>query len=276
MKTWSGFGLAVLALSATLAVPRAAGAQEGPSATAALDDRRQQDASVDRNILAPTAEGQPEGTWSFNDYEVLMAGLSYGATESLQLSATTLLPITTDIPFVLLAAGKLQLVRKERLIFSLMPNVNVLHDTEESPGGPGEEAQDDSYWVGTFGAVALLDYLLDADGRYVATFGANAYGVFVSGAGESDIADGVGFWLYSGIAAAVSSHVKLMGELVLPAAYSNGDFEFVEEALLFSYGIRFYGNELAADLSFLRPIHPDVDTGPLLMGVPYVTFTARF
>ena len=58
------------------------------------DRRRMQDPSSDRNIVLPSAETIPKGKMTFNSYELLGLGCSYGLTDNLQLSLVVT-PIAT-------------------------------------------------------------------------------------------------------------------------------------------------------------------------------------
>ena len=78
----------------------------------------------------------------------------------------------------------------------------------------------------------------------------------------------------SNIHFALSDVVPLNTEVVIPGAYGDGDFEGVEQATLIFYGARFAGKNISADLGFTRPLVEDA--GDLVMGVPWVSFAARF
>ena len=77
-----------------------------------------------------------------------------------------------------------------------------------------------------------------------------------------------------GFSAQVTDYMKVMGETILPAVYTDGKLE-VSEIVNFTYGLRFFGDDLAADLGFIRPLGKDAGDLDLVMGVPYVAFTAR-
>lgn len=237
--------------------------------------RKKDDASVDRNILFPTAETISKGDVTFNSYEILFAGLSYGISDDMQVSATTMLPITTDIPFILLASLKYRLLKNKNIIISVQPNFSLFRESFDDNDGQ------ETVTAGGFGGSLLIDYLLDPAAKYVLTGGVNAQFMF-GGSDRSDfqVADGAIFYFYGALSARLGKMVKLMAELSVPGGiYWGGDgteFRVVEQALLFNYGIRFFGKSVAVDLSFIRPIHPDVDTGSLLMGIPWLNFSARF
>jgi hypothetical protein len=93
--------------------------------------------------------------------------------------------------------------------------------------------------------------------------------------GDVDLSDGAVLGFSGAFNARVGSIVKLMAELYLPGAITPDKADLIEQALLLNYGVRFFSSSIAVDLTFLRPIHPDADT-PFVMGIPFVTFSARF
>ncbi len=252
--------LVVAPLLATVATPTLA---EEPS----LEDRpayaiaRDRDASVDRGVTTGHAETIGKGNWTINSYQLFLIGATYGFSDDFQLSATTLLPIIEDIPFVFALAPKYVVARGDQFALALRGDV----------------------WVGarsgtTLGRASVgpvFDYYFDRQGRYAFHAGLNIGGVF-GGFDNSGIsfAEGLLIGLDLGFTLGVAKGFKLIVEGQLFAGYSAAGFNVAEVALL-NYGVRFHGRDLAVDLTFLRPIG-DVDVGPLVMGVPFVAFSARF
>lgn len=224
--------------------------------------RRSGDGSVDRNILMPSAETIKAGDVTFNSYELLLAGLTYGVTDNLAITGTALLPITKDMPWFFALSAKYRIYRGANDIFSLQPNFIYLGVDDES--------------VALVGAQALYDHVFDAEGRFTLTLAMSAMGVLGATEGDVDLSDGALLGFSGAFSCRVGKIVKLLGELYLPGAITREGTELVQEALLFNYGLRFFSHSIAVDLTFLRPIHPDADTGPLLMGAPFVAFSARF
>jgi hypothetical protein len=226
--------------------------------------RRAEDASVDRNIFLSSAETIGEGKIAFNSYELLLAGLTYGVTDNLQLSVSTLLPITKDFPLVLVFNGKYRLIHTDRFILSVIPSGSIAHESTTD------------VTVGTMGAGVALDYLLDQQGNFVFHGGATiAWGFGGSDSDDMDFADGALFLLNAGMNFRIHKYIKLLFELTLPGGYYKDDFEILEEGLLVGYGVRFCSSFISVDLTFIRPIHPDVETD-FVMGIPFVAFSARF
>jgi hypothetical protein len=214
----------------------------------------------------PTAETIDAGQVTVNDYEIFVIGVTYGFTDDIQISASTLLPIVENMPLVLLASGKQRVVSSDHLIFSMQPNLLLGHH--------------DGYTAGGFGLQLLLDYVVDDEGDFVVSLGQSTQFAFGEDFDDDvSLANGALFSLGLGASWRVARIVKLMGELVLPGGLywgdNNAQFEVIEQALLFNYGIRFFGESIAVDLSFLRPLHPDVDNS-FVMGIPWLTFSARF
>ncbi len=250
--------LVVLVVMGTFAVPLSA--QELTPA----QKRKSADASVDRNILFPSAETVNKGDLTINSYELFLLGLTYGITDDLQVSATTLLPILTDFPFVLALAGKWQFVDTGKILVSVQPNFMFMAQDGNSLGG--------------FGAGIAADFILDDGGKYVVSVSESNLMLFGDIGSGGVLTDGFAFTLAGAFSARVARIVKLLAEVSLPGAlnWNTGDFEVVPEGALFSYGVRFFGETIAVDLSFLRPLHPDMDPGNFIMGFPYLTFSARF
>jgi hypothetical protein len=172
-----------------------------------------------------------------------------------------MLPIVEDFPRFFSLTGKFRVHAGSNDIFSLQPNLMYFGVEDES--------------AGLFGVHALYDHIFDSEGRYTLSLAASALGILGATSGDVDLADGALLGFSSAFNARVGSIVKLLGELYLPATLTPDNSMLLEEGLLFNYGVRFFSSSIAVDLTFLRPVHPDVDS-PLLMGLPFVTFSARF
>jgi hypothetical protein len=266
-----------LASPAWAQMPQAATEQAPPESTgdipsvepSALDPvarHRKEDASVDRGFFNSHAETLRAGDVAVNSYELLLLGVSGGLTDNVQLSLTTLLPVVSDMPIVLLFQGKYAFYRDEMTTVAVRGNLSYLASE------PDEDEGDAS--VTLFGGAVAVDRFLDDAGRFAVHGALQFQGAMGSFEGDVDVADGVIIGLETGLTGRVSKRFKILVDVLLPASYSDGDFELADAAL-FSYGVRFHGEDLAADLGFIRPLG-DVDTGKLVLGVPWVAFTARF
>jgi hypothetical protein len=215
-----------------------------------------EDANAGRSWLAPTALTEPAGTWSFTDYELFLVSLGYAVTDQFSVSATTLLPVTSDFPFVLLVNGKYQLIHEGRVRLAAQGAVTYLSDS------------------GTSASAAVLGGALtlciDEDCRsYV-----NGY----IGAGFAHEDQSAVPLLFSGsVAMAVNHHVKLV--LEADTGYiAGGGIDEAANGFLGWYGVRFTSSIIGVDLGFLKPIctgDTDCSTGSLTMGIPFVSFAYR-
>ena len=117
----SFLSIALTATSAAWATPVSDG--ESPTAVVAGPVVRAPesatDPNLDRGILQPTAMTQPAGSLTYNNYELLLHGFTYGFTDRLQASVTVFSPIVKDMPFVGLAAVKWRLISAGRLHVAL-------------------------------------------------------------------------------------------------------------------------------------------------------------
>ena len=97
---------------------------------------------------------QPAGSITYNNYELLLHGISYGITDRVQASVTVLSPIVRDMPFVGFAAVKGRVVATDRFHLALQGSLGWGHlfDSSNSTG--------DLY---TFGAGAFASYCLRQD-----------------------------------------------------------------------------------------------------------------
>lgn len=227
------------------------------------------DAAIDRGLLTSHAETIGDGKWAINAYELIFVGVTYGFTEDIQASLSTLVPITTDIPLVLALQPKFVLARTPKTVVAVRVPLTFAKDTT----GNGSS-------FGSFGAGLLVDQYFGPRGRIGLHAGLLVTGVFgdfnFDGDGDSSgmtIGDGAGFELDLGASFGVSEAVKLILEAQVFAAAGDGGFK-VADAALINYGVRIGGRGFAGDLGFIRPI--GVDTDPLLLGIPYVAISARF
>jgi hypothetical protein len=167
-----------------------------------------------------------------------------------------------DIPFVLLLSGKFVLLRSERTIVSVQPSVNFLRSEGNT--------------VGTFGAQILTDYIVDDGARFVVGVNAGVNGVFGSVEDDDfDVASGAAFLLSGHASFRFARPAKLLVEVITPATLGGGEFSFHEQGTVLNYGVRFFGESIAVDLAFVRPLDPDASSA-LVLGIPWVAFSARF
>ncbi|MCC6998411.1 MAG: hypothetical protein IT370_27615 [Deltaproteobacteria bacterium] len=230
---------------------------------------RLQDPHIDRgliNIISPTAETQPKGSFSFTDYELFLMGITYGATDNLQVSLTTMAPITEDMPLFAIIGGKLQLLGTGNLHLALVGN--LFYGSDGDSGNSADSAS--AALLG--GAVSLC---LDP------TCASLLSGALQAGFALETDQHGVLPYLVSvSISKTIGRRVKLLAGFDTAGLTADGDNELADGGLL-SYGLRFFSSDIAGDVGFIKPVclssrfEGDCDGG-LVMGVPWVDFSYRW
>jgi hypothetical protein len=259
MRTLVCSALLVLATTAARAAEAPANVAAAPADRIATGA----DPNLDRGFVLPTAMTQPAGSITYNNYELLLHGVTYGVTDNLQLSATVLAPIVKDMPFVGIASIKARLYRGRRVHLAVQGSIGGATDVssrENDAVGSGTRG------VFIAGAGGLASVCLRADCSSLLS--ASATYEHASGSGDD------GGALIYGISAVhrVGAHVKLLGELA--SAGNNRSFDAQNSALL-NYGVRFYGNSIASDIGFIKPIGSDV-AGPFVLGLPFASVSYRW
>jgi len=235
--------------------PTTAVAAEAPAAAVAADP------NIDRAFLQPTAMTQPRGTFTYNNYELLLHGLSYGVTDNLQVSLTVLSPITTDIPFLGIASIKWRVQAAERLHLALQGSLTYVHSFNSSDSGDAF-----SFGVGAYASVCLRE---DCSSLLSATVN---YQLAVA----SDSSGHLNLLIYGGsIVHRVSNHVKLLAEITTAAGQSDTSGLDNIPGFLFSYGVRFFTGSVAGDIGFIKPVGDSGNDG-LLLGIPFVSVSYRW
>jgi hypothetical protein len=219
------------------------------------------DANAGRSWLSPTALTEPAGTWSFSDFELLLASISYSPTDQLSLSATTLLPITSDFPFWLLVNGKYQIVKAGNVRIVAQAAVSYVSVEDDSDSGSSTRSSVTGAVIG-----GAATYCIDSECHSTLT------GYLGAGFAHED-QSAVPFVFSGALALGVNKHVKIL--LEGDSGFMAGSINDQIDGFLAWYGIRFTSKEIGVDLGFTRPICSGCDTGPLLLGVPFVSFTYR-
>jgi hypothetical protein len=220
------------------------------------------DPNIDRGFLLPTAMTQPAGSLTYNNYELLLHGITYGITDRVQGTITVLSPIVRDMPFLGFAAIKGRIVATERFHLALQGSLGWGHSFN---------ATDANVYTG--GAGAFASYCLRQDCSSLLS--ASATYQLVVPSGGNDSAHAV---VYGGsVVHRVARHVKLLGE-VTSAAGGIGVADESEnmDGVLVGYGVRFHGDNLAADVGFLKPITGDVSDDEFLVGLPFASVSYRW
>ena len=148
---------------------------------------------------------QPAGSVTYNNYELLLHGITYGITDRVQASVTVLSPIVKDMPFVGFAAVKGRVVSTERFHLALQGSLGWGHAFDATrPATPTSSPAAPACWPAT----ACGD-----DCSSLASASATYQLVMPSGAN-----DAAHMVIYGGsIVHRVGRHVKLLGEVTSAA-----------------------------------------------------------
>ena len=221
------------------------------------------DPNIDRGFLLPTAMTQPAGTVTYNNYELLLHGVTVGITDRVQGSVTVLSPIVKDMPFVGFGAVKARVLSTDRFHLALQGSLGWGHAFQSSAEDPN---------IYTVGGGAFASYCLRQDCSSLVSASAT-YSLVMPGS-ASEAAHTV---IYGGsVVHRVGRHVKLLGEVASAAGGVTGssDFENIEGVLV-GYGVRFHTNDIAADVGFVRPVGTG-DDDEFLVGLPFVNVSYRW
>jgi len=274
-QTMTSVAFSLFAAAATLASTSEAHAQTAAPAAAQPDDvvkavpatpaagATSADPNIDRGFLLPTAMTQPAGSVTYNNYELLLHGVTVGITDRVQGSVTVLSPIVKDMPFVGFAAVKGRILSTERFHLALQGSAGWGH---------AFDATADNANGYTVGAGAFASYCVRQDCSSLLSVSAT-YQLAI----DPSVDEAAHIVIYGGsIVHRVSSHVKLLGEVASAAGRGrNEDFQNIEGVLV-GYGVRFHTDNIAADVGFIKPIATSGDDGDFLVGLPFVNVSYRW
>ena len=246
--------------SAAEGVPPASSVQvQQPAASVAAVGA---DPNIDRGFLLPTAMTQPAGSLTYNNYELLLHGITYGVTDRLQTSLTVLPPIVSDMPFFGIAAVKGRFVATDRFNLALQGSAGWGHQF----AGSGDES------VYMFGAGLFASACLKQDCSSLLSASAT-YQLALSSQSDQNIQ----YVVYGGsLVHAVGPRVKLLAELTSAAGRTSTDPALDNmPGLLAGYGVRLHGSSLAADVGFVKPFVSEND-GDFILGLPFANVSYRW
>jgi hypothetical protein len=252
---------ALLAASPALADQDPLGLTEDmkqPGAMTPADIRKRADPSADRSVVLSSSETLYQGDVTINSYDLIGLGVSYGITDSIELSGMTIIPAFEAVPFTFFLSGKFQIVRLSWLLVSIQTSAGVLmflNDNDE---------------IATLGASVTYDIIFDDQGDFVYSAGFQTNFNYLE-----KLSNSFQILLYQAFHARVAKSVKLLVE-VTGGGFRGTGFKPLEEGIFFNYGVRLFSDTIAVDISFLYPSDPKIDLEYLPMGIPYVTFSARF
>ncbi len=221
-----------------------------------------EDANSGRAWLSPTALTPPAGTFSVQSSELLILGASYSFTDRFVVSANTLIPITSEMPLILLTTVKLKVADIGRFKFAAHANLNYV-------GNPdiGEDEGDDSFGTALLGGAATV--CLDRDCHSLLNGYLGAGFLLETGVDQN----AVPFLASVAWAQRLGRRVKLVVEA--DSGFVVGEVNDVGEGLLVWYGIRFTSSAIGVDLGLVKPACDDCDTDDLPLGLPWLNFTYR-
>lgn len=224
---------------------------------------RLDDANIDRAWFGTTALTQPAGTVGFNDYELILMGLTWAPTDRLQITATFLTPIVSDMCCYGVFSAKVRLADAGRFHFALLGSFAVASVQGVDLYGEGASGERSTGWAALAGGAATV--CLDESCRSLAsawlTTGFNQYSMSTE-------------WpILYGASLTFGRHVK--GLIEIDSAALLGDVTKAARGVLVAYGVRFTGRNIAGDIGFVRPFGEGVDMGSLAIGIPMLTFTYR-
>jgi hypothetical protein len=210
------------AASASAAAPAApanpalnttAGAPTAP----AIDAGQLEDPNIDRGLLFPTGQTQPARTLTLSDYEIFVAGLTYGITNRLQVSAIGTLVDLGSFGPSRIAGGNLkaQVLRHRRLRLSVLAGALFSQDQPDihhhaRPEGVARVEEDAPWRVLPFGGF-VASGCLDLDCHSLLSGN-----VHLAGASDNGHESGSALVYSASLVARLSEHLKLILE------YSNG------------------------------------------------------
>lgn len=211
-----------------------------------------EDANAGRGWLAPTALTPPAGTWSFSDFELFIISAGYAVTDKVQVSATTLIPIVSDMPTWVLLNGKAQIIRAGKLRGAVQAALTYA-------GVDGDSAT--ALELG-----GALTYCID-DACH-----SHISGFLGAGFAHEDQSAVPFMFAFEG-AFRVGKHLKLI--LEADSGFVAGEIDAAADGFLAWYGVRFTSSFLGVDLGFMKPICDGCESDELPMGFPFVSFTYR-
>ena len=220
-----------------------------------------EDANSGRTWLAPTALTAPAGTFSFSDWQLFWVGAGYSPTDKLSLSASTMIPLTSDFPIIIFATGKLQLLDAGRLKVAGHAGFLFFNLNESDVDG------DETFTAASLGGVAT--YCLDDDCHSVLN------GFIAGGFALEYAADQTS--VPFGVSAAYIQRLTRMVKLILEvdSGFVAGEFDAAADGFLGWYGVRFTSKNIGVDLGLVKLFCDGCDSEFLPLGYPVVNFTYR-
>lgn len=220
------------------------------------------DPNLDRGFVLPTAMTQPARSVTYNNYELLLHGVTYGITDRIQASVTALSPITSDMPVFVVGSLKGRVLSMSRFHLAVQGSLTYFDDMRGQVYRSVTSAS-----AGAFGSFCLRE-----DCSSLLTL-STTYSLASSG---EDGSHAQGLIYGASLAHSVTPYLKLLGEVVSAGLWNaSGDSAFAHGALV-NYGARFHSSRMAADLGFVLPVSSDGPVNGFLLGLPFVSFSYRW
>lgn len=231
-----------------------------PAATTTVEKGTLEDANAGRAFFMGTALMPPAGTWSFEDYELMLIGGSYAVTDNFQLSVTTMVPVSSKF-LPVFGSAKVKLLRAGNTHVALQGGVGGLYWNESLSTGSGTK----SVYVGEIGAA--LTQCLDAD-CYTHVDGFAGTGFSLQSSNSS-----VPLMISGALVAKLGRRVRLV--LEADTGHVIGKINDTANGVLVWYGLRFTSRQLGVDVGFTKPICQGCSDGGFPIGFPIVAFAYR-
>ena len=217
------------------------------------------DPNADRAFILPTAMTQPGGSATYNNYELVLHGLTYGITDRVQVTATVLSPIVKDIPFVGMGAVKWRFLATPRFHMALQGSFGLAHASMTGASATGY----------TLGGGAFATACLREDCSSILSASATVQRFFDGHGTAGNVI------IYGGsLVHGVGQHVKLLAEVTsVASSEQGGGYDNIPGALV-GYGARILSSSIAGDIGFVRPMGDG--TNEFLLGLPFVNVSYRW
>lgn len=224
--------------------------REGPASKLRNGQLWNDDPDPTRLFFGPTARTLPKGEGDFSDTYLFLLSANYGVGGRAQLGGgLSVLPMDKFSDNLFFVTGKVGVAASPNAQFAVGGLIGHVGGFEDEVGGASLGAV---YGVGTFGSV---DHALTVGVAAPVGSGVDTKPVLLLG-GETR----------------VGRRVKLITENYVTWSHPydvNGRTTRVEA--VFGYGLRIFGDKIAANLGFLNSTE-----GGLFPGIPYLDFVVRF
>jgi hypothetical protein len=234
-----------------------------------VDKGTLEDANAGRAWMSPTALTPPAGTWSFEDFELFLIGVSYAVTDNFVITGTTMVPITSDLYWGFVS-GKAQVLRAGSLRIAIQGGLAAAAakdttTTFDSMGNPISTMSTTTTTSGAeIGAAATL--CLDVDCfSHIDGFVGTAF------AYQNNSSVPVAF--SASLVQKIGRRVRLVIEA--DTAHLFGDISGQANGILGWYGLRFTSRSIGVDAGLVKPFCSDCSSDSFPLGFPIVSFSYR-